>query len=72
MPAHELLPEQLTAHGPGPHATLRHAKLPEHSIVQPVDVRQSMPMRHELGVLHLMSHEKPVGHFIASVQFAPG
>ena len=64
MPEHDWLPEHVTSHGPGPHAMLRHAKLFEHSTAQPVPLRQSMPLRHELGVLHLMMHENPVGHVI--------
>ena len=55
MPEHELLPVQRTSHGPGPQATLRHAKLPLHSTLQLVDDRQLMPLRQELDVLHLMS-----------------
>lgn len=64
MPPHDWLPEHVTSHGPVPHARLRHEPKPVHSTLQPVPERQSTPMRHELAVLHLITHEKPGGHLI--------
>src|SRR5687768_3180309 len=61
-PPHDWLPEHVTSHTPGPHCTLRHVPNPLHSTLHAVPAVQSTPMRHELGELHLMLHEKPGGH----------
>lgn len=56
MPRHEPPPEQLTSHGPSPHWTLRHEPMPEHVRLHDSAPWQSTPLRHELSVLHWMSH----------------
>jgi hypothetical protein len=54
-PRHELGPEQLTSHGPRPHATLRHELVPEHVMLHDRPAWHMTPLRHELSVSHWIS-----------------
>jgi hypothetical protein len=56
MARHDEGPEHATSHGPSPHSTLRQDCEPLHSTVHDVDIEQSTPLRHELSILHWMSH----------------
>ena len=56
MPRHDCAAMQLTSHGPEPHCTFAHACLPVQSMLHDAAIRQSMPLRHALSVLHMMSH----------------
>jgi len=55
-PRQLLGPEHATSHGPSPHATLRQLLLPEQVTLHDSAAEQSTPLRHELSVLHWMSH----------------
>ena len=55
-PLHDDGPEHATSHGPGPHTTPWQDCLPMQSIAHDAAVWQLMPLRHELSVLHWMSH----------------
>jgi hypothetical protein len=53
---HDAEPLQLTSQGPDPHCTPWHDCLPVQSMLHDAAIWQLMPLRHELSVLHMMSH----------------
>ena len=54
-PSHELMPEHVTSHGPGPHSTPWHVLPDEHITAHDAPPVQSTPLRHMPSRLQRMS-----------------
>jgi hypothetical protein len=68
---HDCTPLHSTSHALVPHCTFWHEFLPMHSTMHLVVPAQTTPLRHELSVSHLTSHEYPIGHVTVPLQSAP-
>ena len=68
---HDCTPLHSTSHALVPHCTFWHEFLPMHSTMHLVVPAQTTPLRHELSMSHLTSHEYPIGHVTVPLQSAP-